>query len=140
MNAAGSRRASPGFTLIELMIVCAIIGIFMALIVPVEIQSQRMAESEVALQKANLALRSEVEILRSTPFQELESAGSLPFDERVAALSELVDAAGVVKVEPDPARPGLLKLKVELTWRDARLGLRSIHTVVYKAGRRGGMR
>ncbi len=139
MNAAGNRRGSPGFTLIELMIVVAIFGIFVAIMVPVEIRSQRMAESEVALQKANQALRSEVEVLRSMPYQKLESVGSLPFDKRVAALSELVEATGVVKVEPDPARPGLLKLKVELTWRDARLGMRSIHTVLYKAGRRGVM-
>jgi type II secretory pathway pseudopilin PulG len=115
------------------MIVVAIIGIYVALAVPAELSVQRAAESEIGLQRALQFLRNEVEVLRTTPVQEFAAGSTLGFDPRAGDLSELVEGKGEVAVERLPDRPGLLRLTVSVQWQDARVGTRSIHTVVFKA-------
>jgi len=127
------RKGQPGFTLIEVMITVGIMGIFIGLIIPVQVQVHRLAESEVGLQKAIQVLRNEVEVLRVMPYDDLTPGHSLPFHAQAKGLDKLVAGRGEVHIERDPRMRGLLQLRVEVHWRDARLGMRSVHTELYKA-------
>jgi len=131
MRPAG-RKASQGFTLIELMVVVSMIGIFIGVAVPMEIANLRLSESEVGLQRAIQVLRSEVEFLRLAPAADFTAGATVPFDPGVTALEDLVEGKGEVAVTEVADRPGLLRLTVTVSWRDARVGPRSLHTVIYK--------
>lgn len=122
-----------GFTLIEMMIVVAIIGIFMVILIQMQIQNDKFAQSEVELQKAAQALRSEIDFLRIIPYSELKPGTAMPFDASVKILSELAAGRGEVSVERDKTKPQLLMMRVEVFWRDARTGMRSIHSIVARA-------
>jgi len=133
MKAVSFSRSRQGFTLIELMIVVSMIGIFAGILVPIQLDSHRFTESEVGLQRAIRALQNEVEILRATPYAELRPGQVTPFDVRVEDLNQLVAGRGEVRIERDSRRSDLIVLQVEVFWRDARLGMRSIHTILFRA-------
>ncbi len=134
MRLRRSPRSSEGFTLIELMITVAVIGIFIMVIVPVQISTARFIESEVALQKAIQVLQGQAELIRATPHSALEPGSVTAFDRAVRGLQDLVAGRGVIKIERSKDNPGLLIIDIEVHWRDARKGMRSIHTVLYRAG------
>jgi prepilin-type N-terminal cleavage/methylation domain-containing protein len=124
-------RAARGFTLIELMIITAVIGICIVFFTPMLIQIQRLAESEVGLQRAHLALGSEVEALRAmAPGDQLRDGNTIEFSGEDWGL---VEGKGRATVEEVPDRPGLFRVRVEINWIDAVKGQRSIHTMVYRA-------
>ncbi len=122
-----------GYTLIELMIVIAIMGITVAWVVKAQVSSHHLAESEIGLQRAVRALQNQVEILRVKPYEQLEPDTGIPFDPEVKELDQLVAGRGIVKIESDPDHPELLLLRVEVHWRDARIGMRSIHTILLRS-------
>ncbi|MCP4352656.1 MAG: type II secretion system protein [Desulfobacterales bacterium] len=72
-----------GFTLIELMVVLAVLSITLGWLVHAQVSSHQLAESEIGLQRAVRALQNQVEILRILPYEELKSGTSIPFDARV---------------------------------------------------------
>jgi prepilin-type N-terminal cleavage/methylation domain-containing protein len=123
-------RARRGYTLIELMVVAAMIAIFVGILTPALIATQRMAESEVALQRAHLALQSEGERIRAGAW-----GNELRVGQTLALSGEdwgLVDGKGRAVVDEFPDRPGLLRVRVEITWTDAAKGKRTIHTMIYR--------
>ncbi len=122
--------SDSGFTLIELMIVIAMLSITLGWLVHAQISSHQLAESEIGLQRAVRALQNQVEILRVLPYEELKPGTSIPFDPRVKELEQLVDARGIVQIKSDPEYQELLQLSAEVHWRDARIGMRSVHTVL----------
>ena len=124
-----------GFTLIEVMVTVAMIGIFMAILTPMIFQNDKFAESEVALQSAIQSLHSEVELLRIRPYSDFKAGELIPFDSSVEQLSELVAGRGEVKIEKDPVNGSILLMRVEVHWNDPRFGMRSIHTVLLKTPR-----
>lgn len=130
MNKAHHPR---GFTLIELMIVIAMMGISVAWIVKAQVGSHHLAESEIGLQRAVRALQNQVEILRVKPYDQLEPETSIPFDPEVKELDQLVAGRGIVKIESDPDHPELLLLRAEVHWRDPRIGMRSVHTILLRS-------
>jgi prepilin-type N-terminal cleavage/methylation domain-containing protein len=132
MNAGHQSRAH-GFTLIELMIVVSIMGIFMVIAVPMQITSQRLGESEVGLQKAHLVLRSTAEAMRALPGPELAPDKVIAFDLKAWGQDDLVDGKAEARMEEVPDRPGLFKVRAEVVWTDAWKGKRTIHTLVYRA-------
>ena len=126
-----------GFTLIELMVAVAILGITLSMFGPLYYNTLKISESRVALQIAHRALRNEVEILRSLPPGKLVAGESLPFDPRVEELESLPGGRGVVEIKNSQDSSGLLKARVEVHWRDPVSGMRSIHTVIYRRDRKG---
>jgi prepilin-type N-terminal cleavage/methylation domain-containing protein len=132
MTALNLLRSKQGFTLIELMIVIAVLGIFLATFMPARVRSQRVAESEIALQRAVRALQNEVEILRAAPGDTLKPGRVIPFDPRVKELDYLVAGRGAVRIEQDAKESGLMVMRVEVHWRDPLRGMRSIHTVLFR--------
>lgn len=125
-------NTNEGFTLIELMIVIAIIGIIMGYYVKSQTQLQRSVESEISLQIAIRALQNQTEILRAIPVKKLDQSAIAAFDPKVEELRKLVAGRGVVRIQNDPQFPNLLLLRVEVHWRDARMGMRSIHTILMR--------
>ncbi|MDM8516334.1 type II secretion system protein [Desulfobacterales bacterium HSG16] len=124
-------HVNKGFTLIELMIAVSLIGITVTWLVQAQINAISLSESETALQRANRALRNQVEILRAMSpesMAELVPGQAVPFDSRVKELENLVAGRGVISIEEDPDFPDLLVLNVKIYWRDPRGGIRSIHT------------
>ncbi len=129
----GYRHTCPGFTLIELMVSIAIISISISWYVKAHVESQRLAATEVSMQRAVRALRNQVEILRSMPFKKLKPQTVIPFDPRVKELESLVAGRGIVKIGQDKEYPGLLVLNVKVHWRGARKDMRFVHTVLYRS-------
>lgn len=125
-------KNSRGFTLIELMIVVAIMGILGIVVVRSQARNQIYAESEVRMQYAVRALRNQVEVLKTTDIEKLKNHKELPFDSKGKGLSDLVAGRGVIVIKQDSKIPGLWILRVEVHWRDPRVGMRSIHTVLFK--------
>jgi len=122
-----------GYTLIELMIVLAIIFLSTGYLIRGYINFQLLAGTEVALQRAMMALHTETEILRKASWEELSRKEVFPFDARVKELDRLVAGRGVVKVVKDLEHRELLTIRVEVHWRDERRGMRSMHTVLFKS-------
>ncbi|MCP4351514.1 MAG: prepilin-type N-terminal cleavage/methylation domain-containing protein [Desulfobacterales bacterium] len=129
-----TQRIVRGFTLIEVMVVIAIIVVSLTYLLPSLVSTHIYSESEIALQRALRILQSEVEILRAMPFEKLENASILLFDPAVDELSQLVAGRGTVTIKKDSGYPGILLLRAEVHWRDPRTGMRSVHTVLLKAG------
>ncbi len=125
-------RRDRGATLMELMIVIAMIGIVTGPLIKAQVYSESLALAEVGLQRADRALRNEVEILRAAPYDALKDRREHPFDPRVE-LGDLVEGRGEVRIEEDARHPGLLLLHVEVGWRGPRGAWRSIHTVLMRA-------
>jgi len=113
--------------------VISMLAIFIASFVPNHVASKRLAESEVGLQIAGRALRNQVELLRAMPLEKLTQNRVMPFDSRGKSLEQLVAGRGVVLVKQDPEYPGMVLLRLEVHWRDPRIGMRSIHTVLLRS-------
>lgn len=131
------RLSCSGFTLMELMVSIAIIGITMTWYLKAHVASERFAESEIGLQKAVRALRNEVEILRAMPPENFRPGTGIHFDPQVGEPDGLVEGRGIVKIENDKERPDLLTLQVEVHWRCPKKGMRSIHTMLIRASNSG---
>ncbi len=127
MKKYATTRRGHGATLLELMVVIAMIGIITGPLIKAQVYSESLAMAEVGLQRATRALRNEVEILRSTPYDELKNKREIPFDARVEELKDLVEGRGEVGIERDARHPGLLLLHVEVGWRGPRGSWRSVH-------------
>ncbi len=127
---------TKGFTLIELMIAVALIMIVATWLVRAQINAIGLSESETALQRANRALRNQVEILRSMPPEskaKLLPGQAHPFDRKVMELENLVAGRGVISIEEDPDHSDLLILNVTVYWRDPIRQMRSIHTILIES-------
>ncbi len=132
-----SRLSCRGFTLMELMVSIAIIGITMTWYLKAHVESERFAEAEAGLQIAIRALRNEVEILRVMPCGKFKPGTSIPFDSQVGELDDLVEGRGIVIIENDGEKSDLFILRVEVHWRCAKKGMRSIHTVLMRSSNTG---
>jgi len=126
--------ATAGFTLIELMIVTAIIGIAMTPMLGMFLSARKFSDDHLLFTRAAAALARQSEILKSTPYSALALGQGQSLDAEVAAsLQKVPGFGGGIDISSLDRRPGIKKIVIQVTWENPWGTRKSLHTTLLRS-------
>ena len=123
-------RENKGFTLIELMIVVAVLMIVGVSLYKTRSQNSIFHKNNIFRQKATWILQSQAELIRAKQFRDIEEVETSPFSDELGDLMGLRDAKGTVTVER--VSPELKKVTLGISWRDANQKDQTLSLAMYR--------
>jgi prepilin-type N-terminal cleavage/methylation domain-containing protein len=121
-----------GFTLIEQMIVVAIIGIMATIMPGVYMQAKKLSNDHLLFTKATSALVTQSEIVKSMPFNELKN-GTNPDSQVKDILSSVTKGRCEVAVTSPQGNSEVLNINVIVSWQNSWKTEKMIHTVLMRS-------
>lgn len=127
-------RPDAGFTLIELMIVVAILGIIITPVMGMYMNAKRFNEDHLLFTRATAAMVRQAEIIKNTPYKDFQIGVAEGLDPDVTQLlNELPDGGGSLEVTSLKGQPRIKRVVIRVHWNNPWETKKSIHTVILRA-------
>ena len=128
------RGSRSGFTLIEMMIVIAILGIITIPLLAMFLNARNFSEVHLLFTRAAALLAEQAEIVKATPYAELEKPSPRAFDPSLAdALAQLPKGEGKLETAPFSGQPGIKRIVLRVNWENPWGAPKSLHTVLLRS-------
>ena len=128
------RPGSAGFTLIELMIVTAIIGLAITPLLGMFLSARKFSEDHLLFTRASAALARQTEILKAAPYSTLALGKGQSLDAEVAAsLQNVAGLAGGIDISSLDRPPGVKKIVIRIDWQNPWGTNKSLHTTFLRS-------
>ena len=128
------RRGQAGFTLIELMVSVAILGIMAGIFSVIYLNASKLNQDHILFTRATAALSRQTEILKAASYDELKPGQGQPFSPDAASMvASLPGGTGIIDISSDDNLKGIKRINVQINWKNPWGATKSIHTVVMKA-------
>lgn len=131
MDQIKSRSGQSGFTLIELMIVTAIIGILALPLLNMYVQAKKFAEDHYRFTVAATALQKEMESLKTMPAATIIKERVMD-EGMIEDLANLEDGEAKLNVSNMPGYTTIKRIEVKIEWTNPWGQKRSLRSVILR--------